>query len=289
MTIRLEQEALRNALTTLYDHREASNIADWIVEHITGRKKTERLIQKNKTFTPEEYTRLNQYTAELLAGRPVQYVLGETWFMGLKFYVDESVLIPRPETEELVDWVVEIQNSSRTLWDKNQKTVLDIGTGSGCIPVALKKKLPYVSITGVDISPEASMVAVRNATESNADINFITLDFLDESNWHLMPVFDIIVSNPPYIRQLERSGMAKHVVEYEPSIALFVPDEDALLFYRKIALFAKDHLAENGMIFLEINENLGSETVDLFKSHGFTVTIRKDLQGKDRMLRAELY
>jgi release factor glutamine methyltransferase len=289
MTIRSEQEALRNALTSLYDDREASNIADWVIEHITVMKKTERLIQKNKTFTPEEYTRLNQYAAELLAGRPVQYVLGETWFMGLKFYVNESVLIPRPETEELVDWVVESQKSSRTLRDKSPKTLLDIGTGSGCIPVAIKKKLPYVSVTSVDISPEASTVAVKNATELNADINFITLDFLDESNWYPMPVFDIIVSNPPYIRQLERSGMAKHVVEYEPSIALFVPDEDALLFYRKIALFAKDHLAENGMIFLEINEKLGAETVELYKSHGFTVSLRKDLQGKDRMLRAELY
>jgi release factor glutamine methyltransferase len=284
MTIRSEQEALRDALTTLYDSREASNIADWVIEHITGRKKIDRLIRKNKEFSSGEYTRLNQYAAELLAGKPVQYVLGETWFMGMKFYVNESVLIPRPETEELVEWIVESQKSKI----KNQKSLLDIGTGSGCIPIAIKKKLPDISVASVDISQVASAVAAANATVLQADIKFIIRDFLDESNWHQMPVFDIIVSNPPYIRQSERSGMAKHVIEYEPSIALFVPDEDSLLFYRKIALFAKDHLAKNGMVFLEINEKLGEEVVELYESYGFATELRKDLQGKDRMLRVDL-
>jgi release factor glutamine methyltransferase len=288
MTIRSEQEALRDALTTLYDNREASNIADWVIEHITGKKKSDRLIQKNNTFTPEEQTRLNQYAAELLTGRPVQYVLGEAWFMGMKFYVNESVLIPRPETEELVEWVVESHTSSQPRGGKIQKSLLDIGTGSGCIPLAIKKKLPHISVTGTDISLPALEVAKRNATALEADIDFVSIDFLDHSSWQLLPVFDTIVSNPPYIRQSEQSGMAKHVVDYEPSIALFVPDEDALLFYRKIALFAKDHLAKNGMVFLEINERLGKEAVELYKSHGFMVELRKDLQGKDRMLRADI-
>jgi release factor glutamine methyltransferase len=281
MTIKSEQEALRDALTTLYDEREASNIADWVVEHITGRKKSERLIRQNKTFTPEEHSRLNRYAAELLAGKPVQYVLGEAWFMGMKFYVNESVLIPRPETEELVEWVVESQKTKT----KNQNYLLDIGTGSGCIPVSIKKKLPHASVTGVDINPDTLEVAKRNAAALEADIDFVLLDFLDDSGWHLLPVFDTIISNPPYIRQSERSDMAIHVVDHEPSIALFVPDEDALLFYRKIALFAREHLVKDGMIFLEINEKLGAETVDLYKSHGFAAELRKDLQGKDRMLR----
>lgn len=281
MTIRSEQKALRDALTTRYNERESSNIADWVVEHITGQKKSDRLIRENNSFTSAEQERFDQYATELLLGKPVQYVLAEAWFMGMKFFVNGSVLIPRPETEELVDWVVETQNSKV----KSQKTVLDIGTGSGCIPIALKKKLSTLHITSVDISPDALAVARQNAVALDADIHFMPFDFLDESGWQQLPVFDIIVSNPPYIRQSERSGMAKHVVEYEPSVALFVPDEDALLFYRKIALFAKDHLARDGMIFLEINEQLGKEAIAFYTTHGFTAELKQDMQGKDRMLR----
>jgi release factor glutamine methyltransferase len=281
MTIRSGQEALRDALTTLYDDRESANIADWVVEHITGKKKVDRLIRKNDSFTPAEQELFDRYATELLLCKPVQYVLGEAWFMGMKFHVNGSVLIPRPETEELVQWVIESHRSKI----KNQKRILDIGTGSGCIPVSIKKNWPMANITGVDISKAALEVAKQNATALQADINFMTLDFLDDSGWHQLPVFDIIVSNPPYIRQSERSGMAVYVVDFEPSIALFVPDEDALLFYRKIVLFAKDHLAMDGMIFLEINELLGEQVTGLFQSHGFTTELRKDLQGKDRMIR----
>lgn len=281
MTIRSEQKALQDALTTLYDDREAHTIADWVIEHITGRKKTDRLIEKNAAFTQAEQDRFNQYAAELLAGRPVQYVLGEAWFMGMKFFVNESVLIPRPETEELVEWVIESRKSET----KDQKSLLDIGTGSGCISISIKKKLAHVSVTSIDISKDALETAGKNARALEADINFIQLDFLEEDSWRSLPVFDIIISNPPYIRRSESKGMAKHVVAYEPSVALFVPDEDALLFYRKIAWFAKDHLAENGMIFLEINEQLGKEAVALYESYGFTAELRKDLQGKDRMLK----
>lgn len=280
MTIRSEQEALRDALTTLYDDRESANIADWVVEHITGKKKVDRLIRKNDSFTPAEQALFDRYTTELLLCRPVQYVLEEAWFMGMKFHVNESVLIPRPETEELVEWLVESQKPKVG----SQKAILDIGSGSGCIPVAIKKKLPGIVVTSVDVSQDAVNVSKKNAAALAADVSFVLLDFLDESAWHRLPVFDIIVSNPPYIRQSERSGMAKHVVEYEPDIALFVPDEDALLFYRKIALFAKDHLAEDGMIFLEINELLGEQVAELYKGHGFTTKLRKDLQGRDRMI-----
>ncbi len=281
MTIAIAQQTLLTVLKALYDDREAVNIRDWVMEHITGKKKIDRLLDKQAPLSEAEQMALDRISKELADGRPVQYVLGEAWFAGMKFYVNESVLIPRPETEELIEWVIESQQSKV----KSQK-VLDIGTGSGCIPVSLKKKKPDLAVTGIDISVNALALAAENADTLQADVSFLPIDFLNEQVWEQLPVYDIIVSNPPYIKQSEQAGMSKHVVDHEPGIALFVPDEDALLFYRKIALFAKTHLAGDGMIFLEINEMLGKEVLDLFESNGYVATLRKDLQGKDRMVKA---
>ncbi len=282
MTIQTAQQQLLSQLKMLYDEREAANITDWVMEHITGKKKTDRLLNKQQLITPDLLSKLDRISKELSAHRPVQYVLGEAWFAGIPFYVNEHTLIPRPETEELINWVIEeIQNSKFKI-----QNILDIGTGSGCIPVVLKKKCPEVSVMSVDVSKEALLVAAQNAQTSGADISLLNIDFLEETNWDSLPMVNIIVSNPPYIKQSERKYMTRHVLDFEPGMALFVSDEDALVFYRKISLFGMTHLTENGFIFLEINEALGKEVTDLFTMQGYLVELKKDLQGKDRMVKA---
>ena len=283
MTLQSAQQQLQIQLKTVYEEREAANITDWVMEHITGKKRIDRLLDKQLLLPEEQQNNLLKITTELLTNRPVQYVLGEAWFAGMKLYVNESVLIPRPETEELVEWIEEVWSLEFGVW-----SLLDIGTGSGCIPIAVKKKMIEVSVTSVDVSKEALQVAKQNADTLGADIDFLGFDFLNEALWDSLPVFDVIVSNPPYIKQSEEKNMAKNVLNFEPLIALFVPDEDALLFYRKISAFAKSHLTRKGMIFLEINEVLGKEVVALFENDGYVVELKKDLQGKDRMVRVNL-
>jgi release factor glutamine methyltransferase len=280
MTLQSAQQQLQIQLKTVYEEREATNISDWVMEYITGKKRLDRLLDKQLLLPEEQQNNLLKITTELLTHRPVQYVLGEAWFAGMKFFVNESVLIPRPETEELVEWIEEVWSLEFGVW-----SLLDIGTGSGCIPIAVKKKLPGGSVSSIDVSVEALQVAKQNANTLGADIDFLVFDFLNEALWDSLPVFDVIVSNPPYIKQSEEKNMPKNVLDFEPSIALFVPDEDALLFYRKIAAFAKSHLNKKGMIFLEINETLGKEVVALFENDGYVVELKKDLQGKDRMVR----
>ena len=284
MTIQQAQQETRIQLNSIYDEREAANITDWVMEHITGQKRIDRLLNKEALLTDTQEKRLSNILPQLAAHKPVQYVLNEAWFAGMPFFVNEHVLIPRPETEELVEWVVV---GSQKLKVKSQK-LLDIGSGSGCIPVSVKKKLPDLSVTSIDVSEGALQVAKKNAAILETDIQFLHLDFLNEGNWKELPEFDIIVSNPPYIKQSEHNSMAKHVTDFEPSLALFVPDEDALLFYRKIALFAKTHLSKHGSVFLEINEALGKETVSLYESEGYVVELKKDMQGKDRMVKGNL-
>jgi len=276
MTLKAAQASLIAQLQTLYDARESANIADWVMEYTTGKKRIDRLLVKDEPLTQEQETDLQRITGALLQHTPVQYVLGESWFCGMKFFVNPHVLIPRPETEELVSWIRE---------DGNKGNLLDIGTGSGCIAISLARLLPGTAITAIDVSEEALQVARSNADALQAGVAFQQLDFLQESQWDHLPVFDTIVSNPPYIRLSESEEMNRNVLEHEPHIALFVPDTDALLFYRKIHAFSKMHLAERGNIFLEINEALGPETVALFSSPGYTTELRKDMQGKYRMLK----
>ncbi|NCI51243.1 peptide chain release factor N(5)-glutamine methyltransferase [Sediminibacterium roseum] len=280
MTIQQAQQHTVSQLRLLYSERESANIADWVLEHVTGQRRIDRLMNKQEKLPAAQQAQLTSLLQQLATHRPVQYVLGEAWFSGYRFFVNEHVLIPRPETEELVEWVAE--EIGRSL-HQNQN-LLDIGTGSGCIPISIKKKNPAVSVTAVDISEEALQVAKKNAAALSAEVNFIQLDFLNEATWDALPVFDIITSNPPYIKQSEEKEMSQNVLAFEPAIALFVPDNDPLLFYRRIAAFAKKHLAEKGMVFLEINEALGEETRQLFEQNGFAAVVKKDLQGKDRMV-----
>ncbi len=283
MTIQQAYQQLLIQLYDLYDHREAANIADWTIEHITGQRKIERIIYKDLPVTEEQNERLQHITKRLLAHTPVQYALNESWFYGMKFFVDEQVLIPRPETEELVDWVVEDLKSQ-----KSKVKILDVGTGSGCIPVSIKKQIAIAEISAVDVSAGAINVAKKNAENLGANIQFNSLDFLHEAARNTLGMFDIIVSNPPYIKRSEAEVMKQHVVAHEPHLALFVPDDDALIFYEAIAVFGKDHLSRSGKIYVEINETLGQEVAKLFQRHGYqNIVVKKDLQGKERMVRCE--
>lgn len=282
MNIFQAQQFLSEKLNTVYEYREATTIANWVLEELTGMKKSERLIHKEKSLTDEQEFLLKKYCTELQQHKPLQYILGYTYFMKMKFFVNENVLIPRPETEELVDWIVQ------SIDDKNKKhSILDIGTGSGIIPVSIKKNLPAAGVFATDISEGALLIAKKNADTNHANIHFQQADILNENEWTAFSMFDIIVSNPPYIRLLEKDEMDNNVLNYEPHLALFVNDEDPLLFYRKITRFAKQHLNNNGFLYFEINEAFGNETVQLLQENNFCeITLKKDMQGKDRMVKA---
>jgi release factor glutamine methyltransferase len=197
------------------------------------------------------------------------------------------VLIPRPETEELVDWIVK-ENAQRSMHNV-QFSIIDIGTGSGCIPITIKNKLHRANVSAIDVCSEALFTATENSIEYNTEIDFILLDFLDEKKWETLGQFDIVVSNPPYVRQSEREKLHARVKEFEPDKALFVPDDDALLFYRKLSDFSLKHLKAGGTLFVEINEALGGAILNLFRDRGFAnIELRKDMQGKDRMVKAKV-
>jgi release factor glutamine methyltransferase len=280
MTLHEAQQQLTKSLYDLYDDREAANIADWVMEHVTGMRKIDRIMHKQSPLAPQRIDQLQQYTRQLLDHRPVQYVLHEAWFCGLPFYVDENVLIPRPETEELVEWIAEDVRSRKYF------SILDIGTGSGCIPISLKKKLPQAEIYACDVSEQALAVASKNAAAQQTPVHFLEADFLNTATWPTLPAVDVIVSNPPYIPHHNQSTMLQNVLAWEPHLALFVPNEDPLVFYDAIARFAQEKLRPGGSIFVEIHEDLGAQTKALFELKGFAAEVKKDFQGKDRMVKA---
>ena len=283
MTIHLAYQQLLIHLYEIYDSREAANIADMVIEHVTGQRKIDRIVYKDLPVTEDQQKQLKKMVNELCDNRPVQYVLGEAWFMDLKLLVNESVLIPRPETEELVGWILtDIKQSG------NKKiSLIDIGTGSGCIPISVKKKIPEATVAAIDVSDNALQAAKINAVQQKASIDFLQLDFLTENEWNQLGKYDIIVSNPPYVRQSEEAAMGNNVIKHEPHLALFVPDEDALIFYEKIAKFSQKHLVPGGSVYVEVNEALGQEVARLFKKQEFNnIILKKDMQGKDRMVKA---
>lgn len=281
MKLQEANSQLIGQLSGVYENSEAENISDWVLEHITGKKRADRIINKEKTLTPQQALQLKQYLDRLLQHEPVQYVLNEAWFCGLKFYVDKNVLIPRPETEELVEWII-----SDCKFPIHTLSILDIGSGSGCIPIALKKRLGKADVWSCDISPDSLKVANQNAVTLGINVNFIEFNFLNETEREKLPSFDIIVSNPPYIPQKDKENMNRNVTDHEPAIALFVPDNDALIFYKAIAAFGKNNLTGNGAIYMEINERLGEETAAMFQLNGYKTVIKKDMQGKERMIKA---
>lgn len=233
--------------------------------------------------------------SRLLAGEPLQYVLGEADFFGLKFKVSPAVLIPRQETEELVAWVLDtIRDSAINLSPQSPLQLLDIGLGSGCIGITLKKKLPAIQLFGLEKSREALELAQINAgrllpgpNAPSPDLQFHLGDILDPADWNLFPLLDVVISNPPYIPHQEKNLMPEHVLAHEPSLALFVDDSDALLFYRRIADFAREKLRPGGLLFFECNEFNATQVAALLREKGFkNVELRKDLAGADRMVRA---
>jgi len=221
------------------------------------------------------------YLLQLLEDKPYQYIIGESYFYGLKFFVNEHTLIPRPETEELVEWIL---NDYKTIESKPIK-ILEIGTGTGCISISLAKNDSNFQLSALDYSENVLEIAKRNALYHNQEINFFKLDFLEIKNWEILGKFDVIISNPPYIKESEKKDIEANVLNYEPHSALFVSDENPLIFYEKILQFSKNHLIENGTIYVEINQNLGIETADLFKTNFENVVLKKDISGNNRMIK----
>ncbi len=232
-------------------------------------------------WTPDIEMLAEWIRSKLCTGVPIQYVLQESWFDGRAFYVDESVLIPRPETEELLDWI-----KKETAAHPLPNNILEIGTGSGILAISLKKAFPTTTVTAIDIEEKALNVARKNAHTFQETVQFEQMDFTDKNSWHRLSMTDLIVSNPPYIPWSERHTLPDHVLSHEPHRALFVPAEDPLLFYRLIAELGRDKLMSAGRIFLEMHENRAEATKNLFEQMGYQATIQLDMQGKKRMLRA---
>ena len=293
MTIDEARKEIAKTIRHIYEQDEAGNIAELLIENITKLPRSERIVRRNDILLPSQKDLLHSSIFRLQQYEPIQYVINEAWFAGMKFYVDKNVLIPRPETEELVHWVVSDCKSTignRQLTNSKFKTshlkILDVGTGSGCIAIALKNKLPGIEMWACDIRDEALNVARLNADALHATIDFVPLNFLDPDQRRQLPVVDCIVSNPPYIPQGEKKDMKKNVVDHEPWTALFVPDEDPLVFYKAIADFGHKKLNEEGTIYVEIHEDLGEQIRNLFLSRGYRmIHLKKDLQGKERIMK----
>lgn len=266
-------------LQAIYNLNEATVITDWVFDHIANIKKTDLIKNPLQKVPAPVIKKLNEKKAQLLLHQPVQYVMGQTTFYGLTFQVNDKVLIPRPETEELTSLIINTWQ-----FETKQVSILDIGTGSGCIAVTLKKNLPSAKVMAIDASYEALEVAHKNAVANKTNVQINLFDFLDEKRWPELLLFDIIVSNPPYIPLKEKEKLDKNVVAYEPHDALFVPDNNPLLFYQKIAKFGRSHLNYNGKIYVETHEDYAKEVAALFKINYKEVLVKKDLFGKERMV-----
>jgi len=289
MTFREAEQIYTNNLSLVYDSREAASLAWLSISHVCKLERAEYLNLKDTEVPTDKKQSLLKILEELKTGKPLQYVIGETEFYGLTFKVNPSVLIPRPETEELVEWILSDLRKPKISIEGLK--IIDIGTGSGCIPISLKKNLPEAQLYALDISTEALGVSKQNAALNQTMVNFIQADILNLLNKQPSDEkFGIIVSNPPYVTDVEKKQMLPNVLQHEPHLALFVPDNDPLIFYKAIADFAIKHLDTTGSLYLEINENLGEETVQLLKQMGFkNIELRQDLSGKDRMIRSQIY
>jgi release factor glutamine methyltransferase len=272
---------LRKQLETIYDSREAAAIADQLMEHITGLDRLQRLSLKEKELSESQQQGLENAIQRLIQGEPLQHITGVQWFLGYPFKVNKHVLIPRPETEELVDWIIKDRSA------KNNISILDIGTGSGCIPISLSLKIPSAIVTTCDISPEAIEVASENAEALKASVSFLHVDFLERKEWEKLELYDVIVSNPPYIPVSEKETLDKNVRDFEPGTALFVPSDDPLLFYKAIADFGKNHLKKSGAVYCELHRDYARQVFDLFLKEGYNETeLRNDMAGNPRMIKA---
>ena len=281
MVLKEFKEAFSKQLSEKYPKTEIDTFFFILVEEYLDLQRIDTVLKPEFLITTNKLSLLNSALQRLQNEEPIQYILGKTEFYGFSFLVNKNTLIPRPETEELVETILEGANTFKAL------QILDIGTGSGCIPISLAKKLPKATIFAIDVSKEALAIAKQNASRNNVAINFLQEDILKTEI--LAQKFDIIVSNPPYVRALEKVAIKNNVLANEPHLALFVEDNNPLIFYDKIANLAKKYLRKNGMLYFEINEYLGKEMIDLLVLKGFKdIQLKKDLVGKDRILKASI-
>jgi release factor glutamine methyltransferase len=282
MTYREAEQRLASDLQIIYSNRESGQLASWVMEKITGLQRVDRLLQKNQPLSSDQKEYWELIRARMLQHEPIQYVLNEAPFMGLLLEVNRHTLIPRPETEELVSWVLDDHP------EKNLR-VLDAGTGSGCIALALKQQQPSWEITAGDSSLEALQVAAKNAARYQLHMHFAEMDMLNPQDPGWGGKYQVIVSNPPYIPSKDEASIATHVKAFEPTAALFVPDENPLQFYKALVAAAPLHLEKGGWLYVEINDGLGEATLQLFQNSEWQAELRKDLQGNNRMIRANYY
>lgn len=270
-----------NELSLIYDADEAESFFYLILEEKNQLKRIDLALNPDLVFSNEEILIWDSILGELKKEIPIQYLLGKTSFYGLNFEVNANVLIPRPETEELVEWIIKSQRINEST---NSLKILDIGTGSGCIAISLAKNIPNAKVFAIDVSEKALATAQKNAEINDVSVTFIQKNILETLD--LEQQFDIIVSNPPYVRELEKEEIKKNVLDNEPHLALFVEDNDAFIFYRKIAELARKNLPLNGQLFFEINQYLGNEMIGLLEKMDFkNIELRKDIYGNDRMIR----
>lgn len=286
MTLKEYRNIFNTTLSELYPKTEIDTFLGLLIEEYLGLNRVDLVIKADFKIDESKLIILNKVLKRLQKEEPIQYIIGHTEFFGYPLIVNQNTLIPRPETEELVAWIIdEVKNNSN--YSNKQISILDIGTGTGCIPISLAKELNNAVISAIDVSEKAIEIAKKNAIENQVNINFITKDILQTTN--LNTQFDIIISNPPYVRNVEKKEINNNVLENEPHLALFVEDNNALIFYDKIADLAKNHLNKNGCLFFEINQYLGQETSTLLKSKAFkNIELRKDIFKNDRMLKATL-
>lgn len=286
MTVKIYKEQLFSKLSTIYPKTEIESFFFMLMDEFLNLKRIDITIQPDFEIPYDIFPLLKDALERLKNEEPIQYIIGNTEFYGYPFLVDESTLIPRPETEELVEWILTEIGSEKF---KNNKPlhILDIGTGTGCIPISLAKNSTNATISAIDISSDALKTAKKNADLNSVTINFIEADILQTATLHQN--FDIIISNPPYVRELEKAEIKNNVLQNEPHLALFVSDDNPLIFYDKIADLTKIHLNQNGLLFFEINQYLGKETVQMLSEKGFkNIELRKDFSGNDRMIKASL-
>ena len=286
MNIKKFRDYFNKTLKKLYPTSEIDTFLFLLLEEYLNFKRIDIVLKSNFEISPEDLILLRSSTKLLEQEIPIQYILGKTEFYGFPFVLNEHVLIPRPETEELITSILENvlkTKSFHTNANEKQLKILDIGTGSGCIPISLKKSLPFAEITAIDVSNEALTIAKKNAVLNKVDINLTQQDILNTTS--LNQLYDVIVSNPPYVRESEKKEIKNNVLNNEPHMALFVEDNNPLVFYNKIAELAKNHLTKNGTLFFEINQYLGKETVELIKLKGFNkIQLKKDIFGRDRII-----
>ena len=282
-------------LDGMYGSGEVGVFLDMLFEAFLGWDKVRLLTSREQTIDQSDLLRFHWALEDLKQSRPIQHIIGFVGFCGCRIEVSPAVLIPRPETEEMVEWVVASGQWSVASgqcpvvsgqWSEVRGQILDLCTGSGCIAIALKKAFPVADVTAVDVSPAALEMARQNAKNNGVEVRFVQADVLNGVDG-LSGSYGLIVSNPPYVRDSERAQMAANVLDYDPALALFVPDDDPLRFYKAIATIAKNHLAENGQVVVEINEDLAEETCAVFKAQGFTSRVHEDFRGKPRWISAD--